>query len=243
MTYCRYLIYFDFAEALDSDPLPSCRRQTARNGDADIIVFRDNSSKFRLFGTNIHVTLGAVIAATVGLMVTIAFCIFYTFYHSGGQGRNEFIDHLELVDLIFAFFFGLPCHYLLFYGVHTENKRYLSPFLVFYCTNFMLNVIFCVVTIIAAIVDVRRVLLGQVRYEFTWVAFQLGFTIAQGFAIYLVLRCRKYLSAKEHWKKMSKHEVLKAVAECAELVRWQMSTSESRTNTPCDFAALRMNRV
>ncbi|KHN83195.1 hypothetical protein Tcan_04340 [Toxocara canis] len=176
-----------------------------RNGDADIIVFRDNSSKFRLFGTNIHVTLGAVIAATVGLMVTIAFCIFYTFYHSGGQGRNEFIDHLELVDLIFAFFFGLPCHYLLFYGVHTENKRYLSPFLVFYCTNFMLNVIFCVVTIIAAIVDVRRVLLGQVRYEFTWVAFQLGFTIAQGFAIYLVLRCRKYLSAKEHWKKMSKH--------------------------------------
>uniref|UniRef100_A0A915ACI8 Uncharacterized protein n=1 Tax=Parascaris univalens TaxID=6257 RepID=A0A915ACI8_PARUN len=128
-----------------------------RNGDADIIVFRDNSSKFRLFGTNVHVTLGAVIAATVGLMVTITFCIFYTFYHSRGQGRNEFIDHLELA-----------------------------------------------VTIIAAAVDVRRLLFGQVRYDFGWVAFQVGFTAAQGFAIYLVLRCRKYLSAKEHWKKMSK---------------------------------------
>lgn len=35
------------------------------------------------------------------------------------------------------------------------------------------------------------------------IIFQLCFTIAQGFAIYLVLRCRKYLSAKEHWKKQT----------------------------------------
>ncbi|VDK49316.1 unnamed protein product [Anisakis simplex] len=192
-----------FGEGVDYSQFET-RKLFFRNGDADIVVFRDNSSKFRLFGTNIHVTLGAVIAATIGLMVTIAFCVFYTFYHSRGKGRNEFIDHIELVDLIFAFFFGLPCHYLLFYGIHAENKRYLSPFLIFYCTNFMLNVIFCVITIVAAIVDVRRLLFGQVRYDFGWVAFQIGFTAAQGFAIYLVLRCRKYLSAKEHWKKISK---------------------------------------
>ncbi|VDO62880.1 unnamed protein product [Onchocerca flexuosa] len=67
-----------------------------RNGDTDIIVFREKSSKFMLFGTNIHVVLGATIAATIGLMVTIAFCIIYTFYHQREQGRNYFIDHLEL---------------------------------------------------------------------------------------------------------------------------------------------------
>lgn len=174
-----------------------------RNGDSDIVVFREKSSKFMLFGTNIHVALGATIAATIGLIVTIGFCVFYTFYHSRGQGRSYFIDHLELVDLIFALFFGLPCHYLLFYGIYRENKRYLTPFLIFYCTNFMLNVIFTSITIIAVIVDARRLLYGQVKYNFGWMAFQVFFTVSQGFAIYLVLRCRKFLSAKEHWRKMS----------------------------------------
>lgn len=37
---------------------------------------------------------------------------------------------------------------------------------------------------------------------------QLGFTIAQGFAIYLVLRCKKYLNAKEHWKKISSQVII-----------------------------------
>ncbi|KAL3997811.1 putative integral membrane protein [Acanthocheilonema viteae] len=174
-----------------------------RNGDTDIIVFREKSSKFMLFGTNIHVVLGATIAATIGLMVTITFCIIYTFYHQRGQGRNYFIDHLELVDLIFALFFGLPCHYLLFYGIHRENKRYLTPFLIFYCTNFVLNVIFSSIMIIATIMDARQLLHGQMFYDFGWIIFQIGFTIAQGFAIYLVLRCKKYLNAKEHWKKIS----------------------------------------
>uniref|UniRef100_A0A0N4TXN9 Col_cuticle_N domain-containing protein n=1 Tax=Brugia pahangi TaxID=6280 RepID=A0A0N4TXN9_BRUPA len=69
---------------------------SSQNGDTDIIVFREKSSKFMLFGTNIHVVLGATIAATIGLMVTITFCVIYTFYHQRGQGRNYFIDHLEL---------------------------------------------------------------------------------------------------------------------------------------------------
>lgn len=64
--------------------------------DSDIMVFRENSQKFRLFGTGIHVNLGATVAATIGLIVTIIFCVIYTFYHNRGQGRNEFIDHLEL---------------------------------------------------------------------------------------------------------------------------------------------------
>lgn len=176
----------------------------SRNGSTDITIFRENSPRFRLFGTNVHVTLGAVIAASIGLVVTIGFCIFYTFYHTRGRGRNQFIDHLEFVDLIFAFFFGLPCHYLLFYGVYKENKRYLTPFLIFYCTNFMLNMIFTTITFIATAIDIHRLLFGQIRYDFGWIIFQVCFTSAQGFAIYLVLRCRKYLSAKEHWKKLSK---------------------------------------
>ncbi|OZC05503.1 hypothetical protein X798_07523 [Onchocerca flexuosa] len=97
-----------------------------------------------LFGTNIHVVLGATIAATI-------------------------------VDLIFALFFGIPCHYLLFYGIHRENKRYLTPFLIFYCTNFILNVIFSSITVIATIVDVRRLLRGQVFYDFGWIAFQVSY--------------------------------------------------------------------
>ncbi|VDD93643.1 unnamed protein product [Enterobius vermicularis] len=176
----------------------------SRNGSTDITIFRENSPRFRLFGTNIHVTLGAVIAASIGLVVTIGFCIVYTFYHTRGRGRNQFIDHLELVDLIFAIFFGLPCHYLLFYGIYKENKRYLTPFLIFYCSNFVLNVVFTSITLVATAIDIHRLLLGQVRYDFGWVIFQVLFTTAQGFAIYLVLRCRKYLSAKEHWKKLSK---------------------------------------
>lgn len=105
------------------------------------------------------------------------------------------------VDLIFAFFFGLPCHYLLFYGVHTENKRYLSPFLVFYCTNFMLNVIFSAVTIIAAAVDVRRLLFGQVRYDFGWIAFQVYFVaVSLIFSLSFAVFCIFYvlLIEKEH---------------------------------------------
>uniref|UniRef100_A0A0N5ADT3 DUF7027 domain-containing protein n=1 Tax=Syphacia muris TaxID=451379 RepID=A0A0N5ADT3_9BILA len=176
----------------------------SRAGSSDITVFRENSPRFRLFRTNIHVTLGAVIAASVGLVVTICFCIFYTFYHTRGRGRNQFIDHLELVDLIFAFFIGLPCHYLLFYGVYKENKRYLTPFLIFYCTNFMLNLVFTSITFFATAIDLHKLLYGQIKYDFGWVGFQVCFTAAQGFAIYLVLRCRKYLSAKEHWKKLSK---------------------------------------
>ncbi|VDN07074.1 unnamed protein product [Thelazia callipaeda] len=174
-----------------------------RNGDSNIIVFRDKSPKFMLFGTNIHVVLAATIAATIGLIVTIIFCIIYTFYHQRGQGRNYIIDHLELVDLIFALFFGLPCHYLLFYGIHQENKRFLSPFLVFYCANFVLNATFSAITIVTSIMVVLQILRGQIIYDFGWIVFQLGFTTAQGFAIYLVVRCRKYLSAKEHWKKIS----------------------------------------
>ncbi|KIH48429.1 hypothetical protein ANCDUO_21503, partial [Ancylostoma duodenale] len=62
----------------------------------DIVTFRENDKAFRLFGTNVHVKIGAYIAGAIGFAVTIAYCIIYTFYHSRGMGRNPFLDHIEL---------------------------------------------------------------------------------------------------------------------------------------------------
>ncbi|CAJ0595597.1 unnamed protein product [Cylicocyclus nassatus] len=165
----------------------------------DIVTFRENDKAFRLFGTNIHVKVGAYIAGVIGFAVTIAFCITYTFYHSRGMGRNPFLDHLEFVDLIFAFVVGIPCHILLFYSIYRE-KLFFSPFLVFYLTNFALNVIFTVITLIAASLDLHRELFGNIKYDLGWTVFQIFFTASQGLAIYVVMRCRKYVAAKIYWK-------------------------------------------
>uniref|UniRef100_A0A914WIU7 Uncharacterized protein n=1 Tax=Plectus sambesii TaxID=2011161 RepID=A0A914WIU7_9BILA len=173
-----------------------------------VLQFEENAPQFRLFGTKIHVVFGALIAGVIGLIVTMIFCVMYTFFHNRGMGRNEFIDTLELIDLIFAFFVGLPCHYALFYGIHCENKRFLSPFLIFYCTNFALNCLFSVTTLAAAFLDVQRHLFGRVRFDFGWVFFQLGFISAQGLAIYVVMKCRKYLDAKEQYRKPASEQVL-----------------------------------
>ncbi|KAK6009826.1 hypothetical protein OSTOST_25216 [Ostertagia ostertagi] len=119
----------------------------------DIVTFRENDKAFRLFGTNVHVKVGAYIAGVIGFAVTIAFCITYTFYHSRGMGRNPFLDHLELERLFF------------------------SPFLVFYLTNFALNVIFTVITVIAASLDLHRQLFGNIKYDLGWTAFQVFFLV------------------------------------------------------------------
>ncbi|EPB69694.1 hypothetical protein ANCCEY_11219 [Ancylostoma ceylanicum] len=195
----------------------------------DIVTFRENDKAFRLFGTNVHVKIGAYIAGAIGFAVTIAYCIIYTFYHSRGMGRNPFLDHIELdethifsfmiptnfantthegtfrreedpdIDLIFAFVVGLPCHILLFYSIAKE-KLLFSPFLVFYLTNFALNVIFTAITVIAASLDLHRQLFGNIKYDLGWTAFQVVFTSLQGLAIYVVMRCRKYVAAKIYWK-------------------------------------------
>ncbi|CAJ0568174.1 unnamed protein product, partial [Mesorhabditis spiculigera] len=173
----------------------------SRMDGTDIVTFRENDKAFRLFRTNVHVKAGAYIACLLGFLVTVFYCVSYTFYHSRGMGRNPFIDHLELVDLIFAFLVGLPCHVALFYGIKKERKPFFLPFLIFYCTNFLLNVIFTVITVIAAIFDFNRRLFGNVRWDIGWTVFQILFVLAQGLAIYVVIRCRKYVDAKNHWKR------------------------------------------
>ncbi|KHJ89783.1 hypothetical protein OESDEN_10385 [Oesophagostomum dentatum] len=80
------------------------------------------------------------------------------------------------------------------------NQSSFSPFLVFYLTNFALNVIFTAITMIAASLDLHRELFGNVKYDLGWTAFQIFFTASQGLAIYVVMRCRKYVAAKIYWK-------------------------------------------
>lgn len=167
---------------------------------SDIVTFRENDPAFRLFGTKVHVKVGAYIACSIGLLVTALFCIFYTFFHSRGQGRNQFIDHLEIVDLVFAFVVGIPCHFLLFYGLLKCRKALFSPFLIFYTTNFLLNCIFTILTLFAFSMDVHRKIFGNIRFDLSWTAFQILFTCAQGFAIYVVYRGRKYVAAKQYWQ-------------------------------------------
>ncbi|CAI4221442.1 unnamed protein product [Auanema sp. JU1783] len=169
----------------------------------EIVTFRENDGQFRLFRTNVHVKIGAYIACAIGFAITISYCITYTFYHNRGLGRNPFIDQLELCDLIFAFIVGLPCHVLLFFGIRKDNKKLFTPFLVFYLTNFILNCVFTVLTIAAVLMDIHRKIFGNIRYDISWTLFQILFTAAQGLAIYVVMRCRKYASAKGHWKKTS----------------------------------------
>ncbi|CAJ0915266.1 unnamed protein product, partial [Mesorhabditis belari] len=190
----RFLRSLLWEEDVDYDQFES------RMDGTDIVMFRENDKAFRLFRTNVHVKMGAYIACLIGFAVTIFYCISYTFYHSRGMGRNPFIDHLELVDLIFAFLVGLPCHAILFLGIRKEKKLFFIPFLIFYCTNFMLNVIFTVITIIAAIFDFHQKLFGNVRWDLGWTLFQILFTAAQGLAIYVVIRCRKYVAMKTLWK-------------------------------------------
>ena len=54
---------------------------------------------------------------------------------------------------------------------------------------------------VAAALDVHRQVFGNIKYDLGWTAFQLFFTGAQGLAIYVVMRCRKYAAAKEYWRK------------------------------------------
>ncbi|UMM14373.1 hypothetical protein L5515_002203 [Caenorhabditis briggsae] len=174
------------------------RFETRLDG-SDVITFKENDKAFRLFGTNVHVKVGSYIACAIGFAVTIAFCVSYSLFHSRGQGRNPFIDHLEIIDLIFAFLVGLPCHVLLFYGLQKSKKVFFSPFLVFYMTNFILNCIFTILTLGAFAMDVHRRVFGNIRFDLGWTLFQIAFTAAQGLAIYVVMRGRKYVAAKSFW--------------------------------------------
>ncbi|PIC53178.1 hypothetical protein B9Z55_002991 [Caenorhabditis nigoni] len=167
------------------------RFETRLDG-SDVITFKENDKAFRLFGTNVHVKVGSYIACAIGFAVTIAFCVSYSLFHSRGQGRNPFIDHLEIIDLIFAFLVGLPCHVLLFYGLQKSKKVFFSPFLVFYMTNFILNCIFTILTLGAFAMDVHRRVFGNIRFDLGWTLFQIAFTAAQGLAIYVVMRGRNF---------------------------------------------------
>ncbi|CAI5438599.1 unnamed protein product [Caenorhabditis angaria] len=178
------------------------RFETKLDG-SDVVTFRENDKAFRLFRTNVHVKIGAYIACVIGFCVTIAFCVTYSLYHSRGMGRNPFIDHLEVIDLIFAFLVGLPCHILLFYGLWTDKKLLFSPFLVFYVTNFILNCVFTVLTLFAFAFDIHRQVFGNIVFDLGWTTFQIGFTAAQFLAIYVVMRARRYVAAKEFWQNKS----------------------------------------
>ncbi|CAD6186501.1 unnamed protein product [Caenorhabditis auriculariae] len=180
---------------------------------SDIVTFRENDKAFRLFGTNVHVKIGSYIACGIGFIITLLFCISYTFFHTRGLGRNPFIDHLELVDLVYAFVIGLPCHVLLFLGLKQEKKMYFSPFLVFYVTNFILNCVFTALTLIAFAMDIHQKIFGNVRFDLGWTVFQIVFTAAQGLAIYVVMRGRKYVAAKDHWKRKSNERHGSVVAD------------------------------
>uniref|UniRef100_A0A1I7WIU9 7TM_GPCR_Srx domain-containing protein n=1 Tax=Heterorhabditis bacteriophora TaxID=37862 RepID=A0A1I7WIU9_HETBA len=114
--------------------------------------------------------------------------------------RSKGLHITMAMDLIFAFIVGIPCHVLLFWAIIKERKTFFSPFLIFYSTNFLLNVIFTIVTIIAVSMDIHKQLFGNIKYDLGWTAFQILFTSAQGLAIYIVMRCRKYVAAKEYWK-------------------------------------------
>ncbi|CAB3408843.1 unnamed protein product [Caenorhabditis bovis] len=175
------------------------RFETKLDG-SDVVTFRENDKAFRLFGTNVHVKVGSYIACAIGFAVTIAFCISYSMFHSRGMGRNPFIDHLEMIDLIFAFIVGLPCHVILFFGLRNDRKCFFSPFLVFYMTNFILNIVFTILTLVAFAMDVHKKIFGNIQFDLGWTIFQILFTSAQGLAIYVVVRGRKYVAAKNYWK-------------------------------------------
>ncbi|GMT00538.1 hypothetical protein PENTCL1PPCAC_22712, partial [Pristionchus entomophagus] len=170
------------------------------NREGDIRTFRENDKAFRVFGTGVHVKIGAYLAALIGLTLTVGFCFFYSLYHNRGQGRNSFLDHIELIDLIYAFLVGIPCHIILAIGILQERKSFFAPFIVFYASNFVLNIFFTFLTIIAAAFDFHRKLFGNVQLDFSWTLFQIGWTSAQALAIYVVFKCRRYVAAKNHFK-------------------------------------------
>ncbi|CAQ76454.1 uncharacterized protein CELE_C01A2.2 [Caenorhabditis elegans] len=66
-------------------------------------------------------------------------------------------------------------------------------------TNFILNCIFTILTLGAFAMDVHRRVFGNIRFDLGWTAFQICFTAAQGLAIYVVMRGRKYVAAKSFW--------------------------------------------
>ena len=47
------------------------------------------------------------------------------------------------------------------------------PFVVFYLTNFILNVVMTLVTIVAAAMDVHRQIFGNIKYDLSWAVFQV----------------------------------------------------------------------
>ncbi|GMT28388.1 hypothetical protein PFISCL1PPCAC_19685, partial [Pristionchus fissidentatus] len=175
------------------------------NRDGEISSFRENDAAFRLFGSGVHVKIGAYITAVVGFSLTLLFCVFYSLYHSRGQGRNFFLDSIELIDLIFAFLIGIPCHIILGIGIYQERKTFFGPFLVFYATNFILNVVFTALTLIAAAFDFHRQFFGNIQWDFSWTFFQIVWTSAQALAIYVVFKCRRYIAARCHFKSNTSH--------------------------------------
>ncbi|PAV85330.1 hypothetical protein WR25_22833 isoform A [Diploscapter pachys] len=193
----RFLRSLLYAEDVDYSQFES------KLDGTDIATFRENDKAFRLFGTNVHVKAGAYIACIIGLIVTMVYVVVYSFFHYRGMGRNPFIDHLELVDLIFAILLGIPCHFMLFYGLRAGKSIWFSPFLIFYTTNFVLNIVFTILTLSAFGLDIHRKIFGNVRFDLGWTLFQILFTSSQGLAIYVVIKARRYVNAKDFWRQKS----------------------------------------
>ncbi|GMS77998.1 hypothetical protein PENTCL1PPCAC_173, partial [Pristionchus entomophagus] len=169
------------------------------NRSGDMTTFNENHKEFQLFGTQIHVKIGAYAASLIGLSLTVIFCVCY-WVLSNMEGSHALVDHIELVDLIFTVLVGIPCHVLLAIGVRQERKHLFGPFLVFYSAIFVVSVFFTVLTTIAAALDFHKKLFGNVEVDAGWLVFQLIWTLAQGLAIYVVFKCRRFVAAKNHFR-------------------------------------------
>uniref|UniRef100_A0A914X1U5 Uncharacterized protein n=1 Tax=Plectus sambesii TaxID=2011161 RepID=A0A914X1U5_9BILA len=186
-----------------NDPLEApYARYIRKASKRNLKYFDESAPEYRLFGTQMHSTCGAIIVGLIGLIFTLAFCVIFGFFHNrfDQQGRNEFVDTVELLDVLFAFFVGIPSHYALFYGIHSGNKRYLSPFVIFYCINFCLNVLIVIITSASFALDVEHHLFGHIEFDILWLITQIAFIVYQGLAIYVVMTYRRYLDAKEHFR-------------------------------------------
>lgn len=165
--------------------------------------FDESASEYRLCGTQIHSLFGTVVVGLVGLLITLAFCVVFGFFHNryGGDDRNSFVDTVELLEVLFAFFVGLPSHYAVFYAIHSGNKRFLSPFVIYYCINFCINVMILVIIVAAFVLDIQHHFLGHIQFDVSWIIIEVVFIVFQAIAIYVVMVYRRYLDAKEHFNR------------------------------------------
>lgn len=70
------------------------RKVSGRN----LKYFDESAPEYRLFGTQLHSVFGTVVVGLIGLIITLAFCVVFGFFHNrfGGEGRNDFVDTVEL---------------------------------------------------------------------------------------------------------------------------------------------------